>query len=178
MNSPAWHDSVFILAYDEGGGLDDHVPPFTVVAPDDNPPQLKPGDLPGDFTLSGFRVPMIVVSPWVKPHFVSHTNRDLTSILKLIETRFSLPPLTRRDAAADDMTSSLISQIRQPRSHPLHFQPSRPLGWQIQNWRLRRSSPVTISNNSRAANNIAALFHFKTGLDFSRTEMQGLPATR
>jgi phospholipase C len=45
-----------------------------------------------------------VVSPWVKPHFVSHTNRELTSILKLIETRFGLQPLTARDAAADDMT--------------------------------------------------------------------------
>jgi phospholipase C len=104
MNSPAWHDSVFILSYDEGGGLYDHVPPFKVVAPDSIPPQLGPSDLPGDFTLSGFRVPMIVVSPFVKPHFVSHTNRELTSILKLIETRFNLPPLTARDAAADDMT--------------------------------------------------------------------------
>ncbi|HZU30319.1 MAG TPA: alkaline phosphatase family protein, partial [Candidatus Angelobacter sp.] len=104
MKSPAWADSIFILAYDEGGGLYDHVPPFTVVAPDDIPPQLGPNDLPGDFTLSGFRVPIIVISPFVKPHFVSHTNRELTSILKLIETRFNLPPLTRRDAAADDMT--------------------------------------------------------------------------
>jgi phospholipase C len=104
MASPAWHDSVFILAYDEGGGLYDHVPPFTVVAPDATPPNLKPTDLPGDFTLSGFRVPLIVISPWVKPHFVSHTNRELTSILKLIETRFGLSPLTARDAAADDMT--------------------------------------------------------------------------
>src|ERR1051326_678129 len=104
MNSPAWHDSIFILAYDEGGGLYDHVPPFTVVAPDSTPPQLGPHDLPGDFTLSGFRVPIIVVSPFVKPHFVSHTNRELTSILKLVETRFNLPPLTARDAAADDMT--------------------------------------------------------------------------
>lgn len=104
MSSPAWHDSVFILAYDEGGGLYDHVPPFTVVPPDNTPPALKPTDLPGDFTLSGFRVPVIVISPWVKPHFVSHTNRELTSILKLIETRFGLPPLTARDAAADDMT--------------------------------------------------------------------------
>ncbi|HSK44551.1 MAG TPA: alkaline phosphatase family protein [Candidatus Binatia bacterium] len=104
MNSPAWHDSIFILAYDEGGGLYDHVPPFTVVPPDATPPQLGPGDLPGDFTLSGFRVPIIVVSPFVKPHFVSHTNRELTSILKLIETRFNLAPLTARDAAADDMT--------------------------------------------------------------------------
>jgi phospholipase C len=104
MKSPAWSDSIFILAYDEGGGLYDHVPPFTVVAPDATPPQLSPGDLPGDFTLSGFRVPMIVMSPFVKPHFVSHVNRDLTSILKLIETRFSLPALTARDAAGDDMT--------------------------------------------------------------------------
>lgn len=104
MASPAWHDSVFILAYDEGGGLYDHVPPFTVVAPDATPPNLQPGDLSGDFTLSGFRVPLVVISPWVKPHFVSHTNRELTSILKLIETRFGLPPLTARDAAADDMT--------------------------------------------------------------------------
>jgi phospholipase C len=104
MNSSAWHDSIFILAYDEGGGLYDHVPPFTVVAPDSTPPQLGPGDLPGDFTLSGFRVPIMVISPFVKPHFVSHTNRELTSILKLIETRFNLPPLTARDAAADDMT--------------------------------------------------------------------------
>jgi phospholipase C len=104
MASPAWHDSVFILGFDEGGGLYDHVPPFTVVAPDATPPNLQPGDLPGDFTLSGFRVPLIVISPWVKPHFVSHTNRELTSILKLIETRFGLPALTARDAAADDMT--------------------------------------------------------------------------
>ena len=104
MNSPAWHDSIFILAYDEGGGLYDHVPPFTVVPPDATPPQLGPNDLPGDFTLSGFRVPFIVLSPFVKPHFVSHVNRDLTSILKLVETRFNLPPLTARDAAADDMT--------------------------------------------------------------------------
>ncbi len=105
MNSPAWHDSVFILSYDEGGGLYDHVPPFTVVPPDDIPPQLGPNDATGDnFNLSGFRVPVIVVSPFVKPHFVSHVNRDTTSILKLIETRFNLPALTRRDAAGDDMT--------------------------------------------------------------------------
>jgi phospholipase C len=104
MNSSAWHDSIFILAYDEGGGLYDHVPPFTVVPPDNVPPQLGPNDLPGDFTLSGFRVPLMVISPFVKPHFVSHTNRELTSILKLVETRFNLSPLTARDAAADDMT--------------------------------------------------------------------------
>jgi phospholipase C len=49
------------------------------------------------------RIPIIVISPWVKPHYVSHTWRDLTSILRLIETRFNVPPLTARDATADNM---------------------------------------------------------------------------
>jgi len=102
--SGAWGSSVFILTYDEGGGLYDHVPPFKVVAPDDYPPMLSATNQPGDFTDSGFRVPFIIVSPWVKPGFVSHVNRELTSILRLIEVRFNLPALTRRDAAADDMT--------------------------------------------------------------------------
>jgi phospholipase C len=104
QNSSAWGSSVFILTYDEGGGTYDHVPPFKVTAPDDYAPILSPTNQPGDFTDSGFRVPFIIVSPWVKPGFVSHVNRETTSILKFIETRFSLPPLTRRDAAADDMT--------------------------------------------------------------------------
>ena len=50
------------------------------------------------------RIPLIVISPWTKAHFVSHVNRDFTAILKLIETRFGLPALTARDAAQDDMT--------------------------------------------------------------------------
>jgi phospholipase C len=47
---------------------------------------------------------VIVVSPWAKKNFVSHTPRTTSSILKLIETRFGLPSLTNRDATADDMT--------------------------------------------------------------------------
>jgi phospholipase C len=103
MASPAWQSTVFILTFDEGGALYDHVPPITVPAPDNIPPNLKPGDQPGDFTLSGFRVPFIVISPWVKKNYVSHVPRDYTSILKLIETRFALPSLTARDAAADPL---------------------------------------------------------------------------
>jgi phospholipase C len=104
QKSSAWGSSVFILTYDEGGGLYDHVPPFKVVAPDDYAPMLTSTNQPGDFTDSGFRIPFIMVSPWVKPNFVSHVNRETTSILKLIETRFNLPSLTRRDQAADDLT--------------------------------------------------------------------------
>jgi phospholipase C len=103
MASAAWKSSAFILTYDEGGGLYDHVAPFQVPTPDDIQPMLKPDDIPGRFNLSGFRIPIIVVSPWVKPHLVSHTNRELTSILKFIETNFKVSSLTRRDAAADNM---------------------------------------------------------------------------
>jgi len=45
-----------------------------------------------------------VVSPYAKKHFVDHTVADYTAILKLIETRFNLSPLTNRDAAQPDMT--------------------------------------------------------------------------
>jgi phospholipase C len=73
--------------------------------PDGKPPLLGSADIGrwDNFTYSGFRVPLLVVSPWVKPHYVSHTNREFTSILKFIETRYGLAPLTNRDAEADDM---------------------------------------------------------------------------
>lgn len=104
MNSSSWKDTVLFLTFDEGGGLYDHIPPISVPAPDDIPPNLTPTDKPGDFTLSGFRIPIIVFSPWVKPHYVSHVPREATAILKFIEVRFGLQPLTRRDAWNDDMT--------------------------------------------------------------------------
>jgi phospholipase C len=105
FNSSAWPDSAFILTYDEGGGLFDHVGPILATPPDDLTPQdLKSGDQQGLFNVTGFRVPVIVISPWSKPHTVSHLPMDYTAILKLIETRFSVPPLTQRDATAGDMT--------------------------------------------------------------------------
>ncbi len=104
MNSQSWKDSVFIHTYDEGGGFFDHVPPIPEVNPDGIQPLLRPFDFVGDFTKSGFRVPLIVISPFSKKNFVSHTPMDFTAALKLIETRFNLPPLTQRDASMPDMT--------------------------------------------------------------------------
>jgi phospholipase C len=100
LRSPSWASSVFILTYDEGSGLYDHVIPATMVKPDNIKPKTS---APGDFAHTGFRVPLIVISPYARSHFVSHTWRDLTSMLRLIEDRFHVPPLTARDAAADNM---------------------------------------------------------------------------
>jgi phospholipase C len=117
-SSPSWKDSVFILTYDEGGGFYDHVPPQPATPPDsiEYPTDLKTSSSGSDicygntsdpvcgFFFTGFRVPLIVISPFAKKNYVSHTVMDYTAILKLIETRFNLPSLTSRDAAQPDMT--------------------------------------------------------------------------
>ncbi len=110
FNSPAWSSSALFLTYDEHGGYYDHVPPPVAPLPfpdPANPTQdLHPpaaGTALGTFDRYGFRVPVAVVSPYAKSHFVSHVVHDHTSILHFIETRFSLPALTNRTALADPM---------------------------------------------------------------------------
>ena len=109
LKSSSWSSSVFILTWDEGGGLYDHVPPLASVNPDGIPVNISPepfikSTFNDNFTYTGFRVPVIVISPFSKKGYVSHTPADYTAILKLIETRFNLPNLTKRDAAQFDMT--------------------------------------------------------------------------
>ncbi|HEY3928774.1 MAG TPA: alkaline phosphatase family protein [Candidatus Koribacter sp.] len=125
LQSPAYANSVFILTYDEGGGQYDHVAPFTEVVPDSIAPMLKSGDISAQFNQSGFRVPLVVISPWTKPHFISHVNRDSTAILKFIETRFSLPAMTKRDAAQDNMEEFFdFSSVQIPTPPTLPVQPT------------------------------------------------------
>jgi phospholipase C len=76
-----------------------HVPSPDGIAPVD----FRAGDPLGNFNRTGFRVPLIIVSPFAKPHFVSHTPMDYTAVLKFVEKRFGLPSLTQRDAAQPDM---------------------------------------------------------------------------
>lgn len=112
MGSQSWNDSVFILTFDEAGGLYDHVPPQATVSPDGIAPiDLNPGDIcttstgvTCDFSYTGYRIPLVVISPFTKRNYVSHTTADYTAILKLIETRFKIPALTTRDDAQMDMT--------------------------------------------------------------------------
>jgi phospholipase C len=107
MRSPAWPRTALIWCYDEHGGYYDHVPPPPAIRPDSIPPQLSPGDTPGGFDRYGFRVPAVVVSPFARPHYVSHVPHDHTSILKLVETKWNLPALTYRDANASDLFDCL-----------------------------------------------------------------------
>jgi len=83
QNSPYWKDTVILITYDDHGGRFDHVTP---------PVRDKWGP--------GVRLPLIVVSPFAKKHFIDNTVYDSSSILKLIETRWNLNPLNDRDKNA------------------------------------------------------------------------------
>ena len=100
FESPNWGRSALFVVYDEHGGYYDHVAPPGACIPDATPPRLQPGDTVAAFDRLGIRVPMVAVSPWSRPGFVSHRTHDHTSILRFIETRFDLPALTARDANA------------------------------------------------------------------------------
>ncbi len=93
-NPAVWKKTVLFITHDEHGGFYDHVAPPAACEPDgDRPPDYK-------FDRLGFRVPMIVVSPFAKPGYVSHKVTDHTSITRFIENRWDLPAMTRRDANA------------------------------------------------------------------------------
>ena len=80
-----------MVTYDEHGGRWDHV----------SPPVAN--GIWGD----GSRVPGLVIGPFAKEHFIDHTQHDTLSILKTIELRFGLSPLTTYDANASSLASSL-----------------------------------------------------------------------
>jgi phospholipase C len=99
-SSSTWPNTVLIFNYDEWGGFYDHVPPPRALAPNDVDPDLVDGK-----ALLGCRVPCIVASPWTvgnpdKPR-VSTKVFDHTSVLKLIESVFNVPPLAARETSDD-----------------------------------------------------------------------------
>lgn len=89
MNGPAWAMTAVIITYDENGGRWDHVAPPVA-----------------DRWGPGTRVPAIIIAPFAKRHYVDHTLYDTTSILKLIEMRWGLPPLGERDSRANDLSNA------------------------------------------------------------------------
>lgn len=113
-NSPTyWQNTVIIIAWDDWGGWYDHVPPPKVV---------NDGTSWGSGYVYGFRVPMIVISPYTKKAYISKTPHDFGSILKFIENTYNLPSLGTADANALDGPNSL-SDIFQFTSAPTAFTP-------------------------------------------------------
>jgi len=93
--SPNWANTVLVINFDEWGGFFDHIAP--VAAP----------DVSSATALRGFRVPALVISPRARRRHVAHNTYDHTSVLKMIEWRWSLPPLTPRDNGARNLAEVL-----------------------------------------------------------------------
>jgi phospholipase C len=86
-NSPYWANTAIFIAWDDWGGWYDHVPPT----------------IQNSYEY-GFRVPLIVVSPYAKRAYVSHVTHDFGSLLKFIESNFKLGSLGFADSRADDLS--------------------------------------------------------------------------
>jgi len=89
MQGPDWNSTAIFVTWDDPGGFYDHVaPPYE-----------------DQFGL-GPRVPLLIISPYAKAAYISHTQYEPSSVLKFIEERWGLQPLTERDANANDTTDS------------------------------------------------------------------------
>ncbi len=96
--SPFWDSTAIFIAWDDWGGWYDHV----------NPPQVDPMGL-------GFRVPLIVVSPYAKHGYISHQTHEFSGFLKYTEEVFSVASLGQRDVSADDFADCFdYTQTPQP----------------------------------------------------------------
>jgi phospholipase C len=87
-NSEYWSNTAIIITWDDWGGWYDHVPP----------PQMR------NAYEYGFRVPMMVVSPYAKPAYISHQTHDFGSILRFVEETFGVRSLGYADARADNLS--------------------------------------------------------------------------
>jgi phospholipase C len=131
MHGKGWQHTLLIWTYDEHGGYYDHVPPPAAVRPDDiegrsvlympawlrtilRPffasyiAQMEACDAGSrSYDRYGFRVPAVIVSPYARPGHVVSETLDHTSVLRLVEQKWNLPPLTHRDAVAATPLSAL-----------------------------------------------------------------------
>ena len=85
--SPMWNSTAIFITWDDWGGWYDHVPP----------PQVDNMGL-------GFRVPLLVVSPYARRGYISHVTHESSGFLSFIEENFGLPSLGSRDVLADDLS--------------------------------------------------------------------------
>jgi phospholipase C len=87
MGSPIWPRTAIFLTWDEWGGFYDHVPPRQV-----------------DAFGFGFRVPLLVISPYARQGYVDHRRAEFSSVLRFIEDNWDVLPLTHRDRRAQNLS--------------------------------------------------------------------------
>ena len=134
---PDWPKTMLIINYDEWGGFFEHVPPAPAPIP---PADLVAGNADG---LRGFRVPCVIVSPFARRAFVSSTELDHTSILRFIEWRWDLDPLTIRDGSANNLADVLDFKSHDARA-PQYAVPPGPFG-------AACGTPTTVAARSEIA---------------------------
>jgi len=138
MQAPAgtnvWNTTL-LIGWDEPGGTYDHVPPGPVPPPD---PSAPAGQLGFAFDRSGYRVPAILVSPWVAEGKVFNQEHRHTSLIATLREQWGLGnPLTARDAAARTFTHAFTNgtprdpstwPVADPRPVPEYIQDALGLG--------------------------------------------------
>ena len=114
-------NTTLLIGWDEPGGTYDHVPPGPVPPPD---PAAPAGEFGFTFDRSGYRVPAIIVSPWVEPGSVYNEEYRHTSLIATLRKTWDLgAPFTQRDASARTFDHVFTRGTpRDPRPGP----PSRP----------------------------------------------------
>ncbi len=112
VHSPQWPRTAMIWFYDEGGGFADHVPPPNEAC------VARPGTVDDAYFELGVRVPLVVISPYAKPHSVSHVVQEHTAVTRFIETVFGLPALTARDANSPGLLDMFDFSCTPPMLNP------------------------------------------------------------
>jgi phospholipase C len=145
MTGPAWPRTLLVWLYDEHGGYYDHVTPPAAIAPDAIPPDIGAGDQPGGFDQYGIRVPVVVVSPYARPHDVTNVVHDHTSVLATIERQWNLPALTYRDANAATLADFLDPSVLSFPEPPDLAAPANPLPGLLQGYQGQPVPPPAAS---------------------------------
>ena len=121
--SSAWNTTAIVIVWDDWGGWYDHVKP---------PGQYRFGGL-------GFRVPMIVVSPYAKRGYVAHAPYEFGSIVQLVEDNWGLPRLGTTDVRAASFIDDAFNFAQSPRA----FVPiAAPLSWSFFEHQRPSNKPV------------------------------------
>ena len=159
-NSTLWNSTAIFITWDDFGGFYDHVTP---------PARDK-------FPL-GPRIPLLIISPYAKSGYISHTQYEFASVLRFIEERFGVAPLGDRDKTANDTTDSfdftqtpLPPLILTPRSCSLTPTSTVNMGYQTEG---TTSQPYAVEFTNPSTTQSIAISSVTTTGDFKAASTCG-----